>query len=68
MHPHELRSPGFVARQLGTSIRTLERKRADGTGPKFVKVGRLVRYTDHDLEAWIAAQTVGSTSEAEARS
>lgn len=53
-----------VARRLGTSERTLERLRATGTGPKFVRVGRLVRYTDHDLEAWITAQTVQSTSEA----
>ncbi len=54
----------IVAKRLGTSERSLERMRATGTGPKFVKVGRLVRYTDHDLEAWITAQTVGSTSEA----
>jgi hypothetical protein len=52
MQPQELRSPGFTARILGTSIRTLERKRADGTGPRFVKVSRLVRYTDHDLEEY----------------
>jgi predicted DNA-binding transcriptional regulator AlpA len=67
MIPHDLRSPGDVARRLGTSIRTLERKRADGTGPKFVKVGRLVRYTDRDLDEWIARQTVSSISEVEAR-
>jgi predicted DNA-binding transcriptional regulator AlpA len=53
-----------VAHRLGTSIRTLERKRADGTGPRFVRVGRLVRYTDPDVDAWITAQTVASTSEA----
>lgn len=64
MTPHELRSPDFVARRLGILIRTLERKRADGTGPRFVKAGRLVRYTDHDLETWIVAQTRSSTSEA----
>jgi|HubBroStandDraft_6_1064221.scaffolds.fasta_scaffold1274986_2 predicted DNA-binding transcriptional regulator AlpA len=64
MIPHDLRSPDFVARRLGISIRTLERKRADGTGPRFVKAGRLVRYTDPDVDEWIAAQTVTSTSEA----
>jgi predicted DNA-binding transcriptional regulator AlpA len=64
MTPHDLRSPDFVAHRLGTSIRTLERKRADGTGPRFVRVGRLVRYTDPDVDAWITAQTVASTSEA----
>jgi excisionase family DNA binding protein len=64
MDPQSLRSPSDVARHLGTSIRTLERKRGDGTGPRFVKVGRLVRYRESDLEAWLAAQTVQSTAEA----
>ena len=63
MTPHDLRSPDNVARRLGISIRTLERKRADGSGPQFVKAGRLVRYTDPDIDAWIAARTVQSTSE-----
>jgi predicted DNA-binding transcriptional regulator AlpA len=64
MTPHDLRSPDYVARRLGISIRTLERKRADGSGPRFVKAGRIVRYTDPDVDAWIASQTVASTSEA----
>ena len=59
LHP----SP-IVAKRLGTSERTLERLRATGIGPKFVRVGRLVRYRESDLEEWIAARTVQSTSEA----
>ena len=35
MTPHDLRSPDFVARRLGSSIRTLKRKR--------VRMGDLVR-------------------------
>jgi predicted DNA-binding transcriptional regulator AlpA len=35
--------------------------------PKFVKMGRVVRYRVSDLEEWIAARVVGSTSEVEAR-
>ena len=55
---------GAVALQLGISERTLERKRCDGTGPRFVKVGRAVRYRESDVAEWLAAQTVRSTSEA----
>ena len=59
-----LNPPRIAAQILRTSVRTLERMRATGTGPKFIKVGRLVSYTDQHLEEYIAAQTVQSTSEA----
>jgi excisionase family DNA binding protein len=48
---------------LRLSERTLERLRVSGTGPQYVKTGRLVRYREADLEAWITARIVGSTSE-----
>jgi excisionase family DNA binding protein len=48
---------------LRLSERTLERLRLQGGGPVYVKAGRLVRYREADLEAWIAARVVGSTSE-----
>ena len=59
-----LHPPPIVAKRLGTSERTLERLRATGGGPRFVKVGRLIRYRESDLESWLAARTVQSTSEA----
>jgi predicted DNA-binding transcriptional regulator AlpA len=52
-----------VALRLGVSERTLERKRCDGTGPRFIRVGRAVRYTERDLVEWLESQTVRSTSE-----
>ncbi|MBN9051012.1 MAG: helix-turn-helix domain-containing protein [Rhizobiales bacterium] len=52
-----------VAKKLGISPRTLERMRLMGTGPAFIKIGRLVRYRACDLERFIAAATVTSTSE-----
>jgi predicted DNA-binding transcriptional regulator AlpA len=64
MTPQDLRSTDDVARRLKTSIRKLERMRADGTGPRFVRMNKLVRYTDHDVDEWIASRTVRSTSEA----
>jgi predicted DNA-binding transcriptional regulator AlpA len=48
---------------LQLSERTMERHRVAGTGPRYVKAGRLVRYRQSDLEAWIDRRVVGSTSE-----
>ena len=45
------------------SNRTLQRWRAEGRGPKWVKLGRLVRYRKSSLDAEIEANTVTSTSE-----
>jgi len=52
-----------AAKLLRLSERTLERLRVTGGGPKFVKAGRSVRYREADLEAWIAARVINSTSE-----
>ena len=49
---------------LRLSRRTLERLRVEGTGPKFVKMGRRsIRYRQSDLEGWLTARSVRSTSE-----
>jgi predicted DNA-binding transcriptional regulator AlpA len=60
-------SPLLTQRQtallLRLSERTLERHRVAGTGPLFVRAGRVVRYRESDLEAWIGSRVVGSTSE-----
>jgi len=52
-----------AAKLLRLSERTLERLRVTGGGPKFIKAGRSVRYREADLEAWIAARVINSTSE-----
>jgi predicted DNA-binding transcriptional regulator AlpA len=52
---------------LRLSERTLERYRVSGTGPRFIKCGRSIRYRSQDIEAWLASNTLGSTSEREAR-
>ena len=51
------------AEALALSERTLERFRVSGIGPKFVRMGKSVRYRLCDVEAWIASRVVGSTSE-----
>jgi predicted DNA-binding transcriptional regulator AlpA len=49
---------------LRLSERTLERLRVSGLGPVFVRCGRRsVRYRQSDLDEWIAARIVASTSQ-----
>ena len=50
------------AEALALSERTLERFRVNGIGPKFVRMGKSIRYRLSDVEVWIASRTVGSTS------
>lgn len=40
---------------LGISERGLKRHDACGTGPAYVRLGRLIRYRAEDIENWIAA-------------
>jgi predicted DNA-binding transcriptional regulator AlpA len=42
-----------LARRLQVDQRTLARWRALGTGPKYVRLGRTVRYAVEDLQAWL---------------
>jgi excisionase family DNA binding protein len=52
-----------AARFLSLSSRTLERLRLEGSGPRYCKLKRSVRYREADLETWTAARLVTSTSE-----
>lgn len=49
----ELLRPTQVAMELGVSIHTLREWRCRGTGPRFVRMGRFVRYLRKDINAWI---------------
>ena len=42
-----------VAEMLGYCPRTLQRKRTEGKGPAFTKIGRKVFYELNDLQEWI---------------
>lgn len=57
-----------AARYLGgikkpLSERTLQRNRQIGGGPRFIRVGRLIRYRKSDLDAWLESRVRTSTSE-----
>jgi predicted DNA-binding transcriptional regulator AlpA len=54
-----------AALALRLSERTLERMRVNGTGPRFVKCNRNIRYQQQDLEQWIAGRVRISTSQKE---
>ena len=46
------------------SSRTMQRRRAHGDGPPFIKFGRLVRYPKSGLDEYIRLRLRTSTSEA----
>lgn len=48
---------------LCQSVRTIQKWRVTGYGPKFYKSGRSVRYRRRDLLAWGEARRHGNTSQ-----
>jgi predicted DNA-binding transcriptional regulator AlpA len=52
-----------AALYLKSSTSTLAKRRLFGGGPSFTRIGRAVRYRKVDLDAWMAASVVSSTSE-----
>jgi len=54
-----------TAVRLKVSESFLAKKRVSGGGPKFIKVGRVVRYTDAAIYEYLSAQLRNSTSDTE---
>jgi excisionase family DNA binding protein len=52
-----------AASYLGCSPATLEKWRVKGGGPRFIKMGRLVRYRLHDLDMWVNDRVRSSTAD-----
>jgi hypothetical protein len=52
-----------AAEFLRLSERTMERQRLTGTGPKFVRIGRAIRYRPRDLLDHLDRHVYRSTSE-----
>jgi len=52
---------------VGLSRRTLEKMRIVGSGPRFRKHGRYVRYHIDDLESWSLGHGKASTSDASSK-
>jgi len=58
-------TPPDLAREMNVALLTLADWRVKGIGPKFAKVGRLVRYRRSDVLAWLDSRTVQSTAQAD---
>ena len=54
-----LKTPEQAAAYLAISERQLQLDRVTKRAIPFVKVGRLVRYKQSDIDAFIKAQTIG---------
>lgn len=48
-----------AAKRLGLAQVTLRLWRRRGTGPRYARLGRVIRYRVSDLEAFVAARTEG---------
>ena len=48
--------------RIHVSLATLRRWRLENRGPKFRKLGSLVRYGESDLTEWMEAQPSGGTA------
>ena len=44
-----------AAHLLNCQPQTLHRWRHEGRGPRYIKVGRLVRYSEEQLQEWVKA-------------
>lgn len=48
-------TPVAVGERTGLALKTLANWRCLGTGPKWFRLGRLVRYYEADLDRWIGS-------------
>lgn len=63
MYPDGRMDSKNASRYLGLEEKTLAMKRSDGTGPSFIKRGRIF-YFKEDLDAWInEAKKASSTAQ-----
>jgi excisionase family DNA binding protein len=47
-----------TSRLMKVPTRTLERWRYAGSGPRFLRIGRHVRYRRADIDLWLETQAV----------
>lgn len=55
----ELLDEARLAAQLTVSRATLQSWRYAGKGPRYIKIGRMIRYRTADVDAYLRAQTRG---------
>ncbi|PVZ53054.1 excisionase [Arthrobacter sp. H-02-3] len=60
---NDLLAPTELGARLGKSQAALAQWRYLGVGPKFIKLGRNIRYRASDVEAWLDRQTMQRTGD-----
>lgn len=58
-----LLKPKSLAEQLSVTDGCLAKWRVTGEGPRFIRVGRRIAYDPRDVQEWLDARRVGSTSQ-----
>lgn len=59
-----LNTPEEITRVLRIPTNTLNYWRAEGKGPRFIKIGRSIYYSRDDVFDYLQSQVFGSTAEA----
>lgn len=59
----QILTPVEAAAYLRMSQSFLAQRRCEGGGPRFLKIGRSVKYRVQDLDEWLAAQARSHTSD-----
>lgn len=58
MYQEDVITESDLARTARVSIGVLRKWRREGRGPRFLKLGRLVRYRIGDVQQWFDARAV----------
>lgn len=56
-------NPKQAAHYLGVSLRTLQEHRTKGTGPRYRRPCRRIRYHIDDLDTWSIAEAEGTADD-----
>jgi predicted DNA-binding transcriptional regulator AlpA len=62
-HDEKYYSPKDAAAYLRSSPSTLAKRRLYGSGPRYCRIGRAIRYRKSDLDEFMAKSAVESTFE-----
>ena len=61
--PARLIDTGELAEQIGNQKNTIEGWRLKGIGPRYLAIGRLIRYRQSDVDDWLESRIRTSTSD-----
>lgn len=62
MDSKKYRNPIEASEYIGVSVSWLAKLRLYGGGPRYSKIGRSIRYSTDDLDAWLASNLQTTTS------